>query len=445
MGTNTPQRKRSNHWVWIVGGVVVIVGIAFAATRIAQSRAETQPELETVTAFTGEISGTITGSGHLQPRQDVSLSMATTGIVKVVNVEVGDTVRAGEVLVRLDDTDAQQAVDKAALQVASAQLDVDTAQNTLDQRNHWAPNQKQVAAAEGELANAQASLAQAQSAYDKVAWMPGISASPVSLNLEQATNSYNVAQANLDYLYSSRPDVKSAAINLESAKLGLQQAQVSQESAKTALEKTILHAPIDGTITAVNVSAGEAANGVVVEMVSAGALEAVLDIDEVDMGSLAVGQPAVVSLTTWPDSQIEGKVLFISPRAKNNASSDVVNYEVRLSLGKTDLPLRVGMTANGTITTFNLENVLLVPNSAISADRETGKFYVQIVTSQGTQKTEVTIGVHNETYTQILSGLESGDVLLVDGSAPIMSFGPENSQGTSQGSNSRTFGGGGGN
>ena len=428
--------------MWIAG-VIIVVGIAaFIGIRINSSSAQTEPAPETVTAFTGDISGSITGSGHLEPRQDVSLSMATTGIVAAVSVEVGDTVKSGEVLVRLDDTDARQNLTKAELQVANAELNVQSAQDTLDSRTYWAPNQKQVAAAEADLANAKASLDQAQAAYDKVAWLPSVSASQPSLNLEQATNSYNVAQANLDYLKSNRPDVQSAAISLESAQLSLKEAQINQESAQTALDKTVLKAPFAGIVTAVNVAVGEAASGVVIEMVSTGKLEAVLDIDEIDIGSLAIGQSAIVTLTTWPDAQIEGQVTFIAPQANKNTGSDVVNYQVRLSLGDTDLQLRAGMTTNATISTFNLENALLVSNRAVSADRETSQYFVDLVTDQGVKKTEVTIGVHNETYTQILSGLEDGDELLVNGSAPVMDFGPDSQSGPPRSSGSGMFGGG---
>lgn len=443
MGQEAKKRRTGNRWFWIAGVLVVIAGALALGNRLVSLRSQPEPQPETAKAFTGDMSGTITGSGHLQPRQDVSLSMATTGIVQIVNVEAGDTVKAGDVLVRLDDTDARQSVTKAELQVASARLDVESAQNTLNDRVQWTPNQKQVAAAEGELANAEANLEQAQSTYDKVAWVPGISASQASINLEQATNSYDVAQANLDYLYSNRPDTRSAAISLESAELALKQAEISLESAQTALDKTVLRAPFDGTITAVNVSEGEAASGVVVEMVSMGSLEVVLDIDEIDIGALEVGQSAVISLTTWPDAQIPAEVLFIAPQANKNAGSDVINYEVRLSLGETDLPVRAGMTANATITTFNLTDVLLVPNRAISADREAGKYYVDLMTDQGAQKTEVTIGVHNETYTQILIGLQSGDELLVNGSAPVLNFGPDSEDGAQGPPSGGMFGGGG--
>lgn len=429
--------------MWIVGVIVIVMIAAFVGNRIVSSNAQAEPEPETATVFTGDISGSITGSGHLEPRQDVSLSMATTGIVADVTVEVGDTVRAGEVLVRLDDTDAHQNLAKARLQVANAALNVQSAQDTLDSRVQWAPNQKQVAAAEAELANAEANLEQAQSAYDKIAWLPAVSSTQASLNLEQATNTHNVAQANLDYLLSNRPDTDSATISLESANLSLQEAKINLEAAQTALDKTILKAPFAGTITAVNVAEGEAASGVVIEMVSTGKLEAVLDIDEIDIGALEVGQPAVVTLTTWPDAQIEGEVTFIAPQANKNTGSDVVNYQVRLSLGETDLQLRAGMTANATITTFNLEDVLLISNRAVRSDREISKYYVDLITGQGVEKTEVKIGVHNDTYTQILSGLEDGDVLLVDGSAPVLNFDPDSEDGMQRPPGGGMFGGGG--
>lgn len=194
MGKEAGKRRFGNRWIWIAAGIgVVIIAAVLLANRLISSRNQTQSQPETEQAFIGNMSGSITGSGHLRPQQDVSLSMATNGIVKVVDAKVGDTVKADEVLVRLDDIDARQAVTKAELQVASARLDVESAQNALASRVNWAPNQKQVAAAAAEVANAEASLKQAQGAYDRVSWLPNISSNPASLNLEQATNSYNVA------------------------------------------------------------------------------------------------------------------------------------------------------------------------------------------------------------------------------------------------------------
>jgi macrolide-specific efflux system membrane fusion protein len=104
-------------------------------------------------------------------------------------------------------------------------------------------------------------------------------------------------------------------------------------------------------------------------------------------------------------------VLSIDPQANNAA--DIVSYPVHLSLVPGDLPIRAGMTANGELVTADLQNVLLVPSRAITADRQTGKYYVSRQQGQEVVQVEVKIGLRDNNNTQILEGLQAGDQLVI--------------------------------
>jgi multidrug efflux pump subunit AcrA (membrane-fusion protein) len=94
---------------------------------------------------------------------------------------------------------------------------------------------------------------------------------------------------------------------------------------------------------------------------------------------------------------------------------------VHVSIDKADVKLLVGMTANANIETFSLKDVLLVPNSAIFPNRDTGTYYVNLVKADGkVEKTDVTIGAHNTDYTQILSGIEDGAELETNDTIKIL-------------------------
>jgi len=147
---------------------------------------------------------------------------------------------------------------------------------------------------------------------------------------------------------------------------------------------------------------------VVIEMIGSDSLEGLLSVGEADMTSLAVGQQVDFTLSAWPSETLHGKITAIEPAPTSDSTSDVVNYGVHISVDKTDLPVRVGMTISATITTFDLKGVLIVPNDAVTLG-EDGKYYVNQVVNGQTQKTEVTIGVHSTSYTQILTGLKAGD------------------------------------
>jgi multidrug efflux pump subunit AcrA (membrane-fusion protein) len=113
----------------------------------------------------------------------------------------------------------------------------------------------------------------------------------------------------------------------------------------------------------------------------------------------------------------------------SESGSGIISYDVNLCLQGIDLPVLVGMTANADLVTANREDVLLVPNAAITADRENGTFTVNLLRTEtdGTRTTvpvEVTVGLKDKDYTQIVDGLVEGDVVVIGTfEAPTQSFG----------------------
>jgi HlyD family secretion protein len=404
--------RNMNRLVLIGVALAVVVTGAFVAfgTGRATPKAQAKPQIVTVT--TGDLEGTVAVSGLLTPKRDASLAFGGQGIVKEVRVAQGDTVRKGDLLARLDDGIAKQNVEKATMALSLAEVKLNSAKHDYETKVGWAPNGNQVNAAEANLANAEAAVKAAQAEYDKVAWLPWVSSTQPSMQLEQATNNYNRAKADLDYLYSNRPDVIFATDNLQAAQLGLNTAQIDLQIAKDTLDRMSITAPFNGTITSVSIEVGEAAGGPAIEMATMDHLEVVIDVDEVDVGALKVGQPASVTFSAWPGSVVSGKVISIAPKA--SATANVVNFEVHIGLDRTDLDLRAGMTADALIQTFLLEDVTLLPRDAVQIDTETGEAYVNLVTPTGAKRTEVTVGQRNDSHIHITSGLSDGDVVLAN-------------------------------
>ena len=252
---------------------------------------------------------------------------------------------------------------------------------------------------------ANAELAAAQGAYDRA-----VNGDVNAIGISQAGVSVSVAnrdaaQAQLDLLLQppsgaqiaqAEAQVAQAAASLDQllrgpsearivqAEVAVAQAQISLERANLNLAQAVLVAPFAGTITAVHVTAGEQAAGVLIEMVADDSLEVVLSVDEVDVGDIVVGALTPVSLTavltleSWPNEEIDGEVRFIAPKAADN-NSGLVTYDVHLALGDTDLPVLTGMTANANLVTAQREGVLLVPNAAIEVDRGNGTYSVNLV------------------------------------------------------------------
>ena len=295
---------------------------------------------------------------------------------------------------------------------------------------------------------ANASLAAAQDTYDKVVSGDSNSIAAASASLSLAVASRDSAQIQLDLLLQepTEAEIASAEASVASAEatlaqlmrgasdyqiaqmeVAVEQARISLQQAQNSLADATLTAPFDGVVTAVHISPGETASGILVEMVDSNSLEVVLAVDEVDIGDLYVGQPATITLETWPNEEIAGEVTAIAPKANNGASA-LVTYDVFLGLGETDRPVLVGMTADASLETVNFTDVVLVPNTAVNVDRTNGKYSVILVTtdSDGNNSYEeipVSTGLHDSQYTQIIEGVANGDQLLI-GDMPVTQFGP---------------------
>jgi HlyD family secretion protein len=231
------------------------------------------------------------------------------------------------------------------------------------------------------------------------------------VQIAQAEASLATAEAMLDRLVRGASAEQIAIVAAQ-----LSQAQTNLARAEQNLANATLTAPYDGVITVVNVSIGEQASGVLVQLFNPDSLELVLDVDEVDIRNIILGQEAIITLETWPDEEIGATVISIAPRNTAAQASGLVTYAVYLALGDTDLPIRVGMTANADLITAQRSDVLLVPNRAITPDRAAGKYYVTLADGE---VVEVTIGLRDSEHTQITSGLEAGEALLVETAVPI--------------------------
>ncbi len=298
--------------------------------------------------------------------------------------------------------DAEVGARAAAVQ---ANATLAAAQETYDNLLNGDPNT--VSTSQGSLAVAVAQRDLAQAQYDLLL------APPSASQIASAEASVAQAQSNLDKLLRGP-----ATTQLVSAEVQVENARISLERARLNLANATLVAPFAGVITAVNVQPGEQATGILVEMIDSASLEVVLSVDEVDLDQIAVGQETVIRLESWPDAQISGQVATIAPTSANEAGSSLVTFPVYLTLGETDLPIRVGMTANAELELARRENTLLVPNGAIQVDRSNGTYSVILVQTneQGLPLYEtvpVTIGLRDSDNTEVTSGLAEGDEVLI--------------------------------
>lgn len=354
-------------------------------------------------------------------------------------------------------TNAYQGASQA--EIAAARASLTSAQAALADLQDG-PNQAEITQALATLDKQEIALQQAQAAYDQVKDRPDVGATTQARDLQQATIDYETAkaeydqlmappsaeeiaqaesqvataQSNLDKLLndpsqpssiaSAESQVASAESNLAALMNGstaeqiasteaqVEQARISLETAQANLEDALLTAPFAGLVTAVNIVEGEQASGVVVTLMDLESLEVVLTVDEVDLGVVEVGQKAFVTLETYRDTEIPATVISIDPVSATDSGSAIATFNVHLKLGETDKVLRVGMTANAELVTAEATGVLLVPNDAITADREAGTYFVNLYNGITVESREVQIGLRNGDMTEIVSGVTAGDTLV---------------------------------
>lgn len=321
LSTNAHVKRRARRLVWLA----VALGILVAGFYFYESRqtAQTTVHYTTRPAAVSRIVTRVTATGTVQPITQVDVSSTLSGILSVVLVDENSLVKAGDVLAKLDTTklEASRARSAAQLAIAEAKL--------------------QDATATGTAANA---------ALDRQQSLKKAGLSP-SVDMESATSAKQRADA----------AIASSAAEITSAKADL-------SIADNDLVKSSIVSPIDGIVLKSNVKAGQT----VASSLSAPVLftlandlhkvQIELNIDEADIGTVALGQDAEFTVDAFPDRRFSAKVasLSFSPDTTNG----VVTYKGVLSAANDDLALRPGMTTTARITVKDVEDALAIPNEA---------------------------------------------------------------------------------
>lgn len=279
-------------------------------------------------------------------------------------------------------------VDSAEAQVLIAEVAVQQAQVSL--------KQVMAAARDEDIAMSRAQVAQAEAQLAQLLERP--KAEEIAL-----------AEAQLAQLVA-RPSAEAVAV----AQAQLDEAQLAYDQALESMADALVQAPFSGTIMSVNVNEGDWAQPGSPAISIADTENLVLDVllDEVDVAKVAEGQRAVLAFEALPDAEAHGTVKRIAPGATQTSSGVAYRVEIRFARG--DLAVKPGMTTNVEIITESVEDALLVPSRAVTADRENDRYTVTKKTTTGTRVVEVEIGLRDDSHTQIVSGLSEGDILVLN-------------------------------
>jgi RND family efflux transporter MFP subunit len=210
--------------------------------------------------------------------------------------------------------------------------------------------------------------------------------------------------------------IRQTRIGVYNAQTQVTAAQKTASDLQTQIDLAKLTAPINGIVTAVNIVNGlDAPSGDAI-VIDAPTFQITTNVVESDVASMAVGQPATVSIAAV-DATVDGKVTSIAPTATGNTTGAVVNYAVVVSLSNPPANVLAGMTADVTITIDSATGVMTIPAAALRGD--TGNYTVLVMGADGTPTAQpVQVGLITNTTAEVKSGLTVGQEVITGVSNP---------------------------
>ena len=389
--------KRKHLWIGLAG-LVVIAAVTGAAMRGHGGKAA---EVQTAKVERKKIVQKVSATGKIQPKTQVEISADVSAKILKLPVVEGQTVKKGQFLVGLDRERYLAAVESAEASVSSAEANAALVRENMSRTENEFKRSKQLLA--------------------------GGLESQASFEAKQAEYQVEVARH-------------------KSANDQVQQAKAALKQARDDLSKTTIYAPMSGTISALNKEQGEIALGsqfqkdVILIVADLSVMEAQVNVDENDVMSVAVGQPAEIEVDALPGKSLKGVVSEIASSARSagaGTTDQKTEFEIKVTIVDPPRTLRPGMTASADIVTNTNDHALSVPLQSVAVRTvdqlsvkgkkrkvaeaaETGyradkDGFVEIVfcIEQGKAVAkQVKTGIQSDDLIEIVEGLKEGDEIV---------------------------------
>ncbi len=368
--------------------IVVVVGVfGFLAIKGCQTQGGNQ-QLNTAAVERGNISKTVVATGKIEPLYKAEIKSKIGGLIKQFYVEEGDRVKVGQKLVEIIPGATPVEMVQARTEVKAAAFDKIMAEKQYI-RTKELLEQKMISPEE----------------YDRA-----------EANYSTAKTRFYAAMAQLRVLEQGS-NVESLAEGIEITE---QDRREIEKETREAIASMTLISPISGIVLSRDTDKGSAviplssAYGGTIIMVIADVSEKHFrgDVDEADIGKVHLGLPARIYVEAYPDDPFQAKLTHISPQGREEA--EIVNFEIKATIDDPENRLHFGMSADAELILEEHEDVLVVPEGAIIYEEE--KTYVNIqddTIPEGMRKIEITKGISDGLRTEVLSGLEEGQVVVL--------------------------------
>jgi len=387
-GAHEGAKSRARRRGWLIAGGAVAVAAALLVWALP-------PAVDVLTVVQRDFAQSVVASGHVEAPHRVSIAAQIVGSVVDIPVAEGQAVSAGQVLVVLDARELQAAADQAELAIEQARLKLRSIEEV------------QRPVAEQGLRQAHVTLDNARASRQRAAdlFRQGFIGQAA---LDDAQKAVDLADAQARSAAKQLDALREGGSDVRYAEAGLAQARASAEAARARLRYTRIAAPAAGVLISRDVEPGDVVQPgkALMALSPHGATELVVQIDERNLGRIALGQKALASADAFPELRFAAEVSYINPGIDAQRGS----VEVKLRVPAPPDVLKQDMTVSVDIEVARRPRAVLVPVDALhDADRAP---WVLRVESGVAQRRDVKLGLRGSGMVEVLAGLAAGDRLV---------------------------------
>jgi HlyD family secretion protein len=393
-GNGKAAKKRRRRI--IIGSIVllILVGAGYGVYAALSPTHVIDPS-KIATVERGDLAKVVVATGKIQPLSKVEVKSKASGIVKKLFVDYGDHVKQGEILAELDKVQLEASVRASQANYQAAQAARDSAVASLER--------SKVDAEGPDVPFLKLNMGRAEQMYSD-----GVMSKSL---VEDAEKNYQMA---LNKQVSAQRNLIVAKAEIAKAEAQVAQAKAALENAEEDLRNSTIVSPIDGLVLSRDVNVGDAVSSILVLGSQATLLLTLGDIsevyvqgkvDEADIGKVYLNQPARIVVEAFKDKKFTGKVTKISPLGKEK--DNVTTFEVRVSISNPTGELKANMSANAEVVLEEKKDVLMVQEAALIYDKDRNASVEEPdpKAANGRKKVNVKLGISNGVKTEIVSGL----------------------------------------
>ncbi|SFQ31536.1 efflux RND transporter periplasmic adaptor subunit [Caldicoprobacter faecalis] len=416
----------------IISGCAALGGLGKKQENVQQTAESQKVPVEVATARVDAIQNEKEFSGVLKPINEAMVIPQIPGKVSKVHVKVGQQVKEGDVLIELEAGDVEQQIAQAQAAYEASKASVELSKKRLSElESQKSKMEAEISKIDKQIDDAQKALAQAKQAIEpeiarleEMRQKGAITDEQFEEQKAKLEEQLKPLQDGLEKLVQQKAALEKSKLEIESAiksmpydsktlDAQLNQAKTALDAAKGAADKLKLLSPIDGVVSSLSVQTGQMAAQASPPVTVIDMTALILDIrlSEFDVVKVQPGQKVDVYVDAAGSQPVEGVVEWVSPSTDPRSQA----YGVRIKIDNSPGKLRPGMFARAGLVLDKKENAVVVPKRAIV--RQGDKAYVFVIKGGSVERREVQVGMDDGERIEVISGLKSGEQVVVKGQA----------------------------